>query len=50
MVDTTTDTTADQIREEYSEFTVESGVVGMISDPQNDRAWIASTRTATIQQ
>lgn len=45
-----TDTVADQIRDEYTEFTVDDGVVAVITDPRNDQAWITSTLTVTIRQ
>lgn len=50
MSKTPTDTAADQIRDEYTEFTVDDSVVAVITDPRNDRAWIRSTLTVTIRQ
>lgn len=49
MTNTQTETVSDQIREQYQEVTTDSGVIAVITDPQNDQAWIKSTLTYTIQ-
>ena len=38
-----------QIREEYDEYEVGRSVVGVISDPENEHAWIWSDRLAEIE-
>ncbi|QSX00729.1 hypothetical protein [Haloterrigena alkaliphila] len=46
---TDTETADDRIRETFREFpSDEDG--GVIADPRNDRAWIASTLTCTVEQ
>lgn len=50
MNETSTDTESDPIREQYDEYTTENGVVAIITDPENERAWIESTLTYDIKQ
>ncbi|NUB90245.1 hypothetical protein HTZ84_16755 [Haloterrigena sp. SYSU A558-1] len=47
---TDTETEDDRIRDEYSEYTADGDVVGVIADPRNDRAWISSTITCDVEQ
>lgn len=47
---TDADAAEDRIREEFRQFTSDDGVGGVIVDPQNDRAWIASTLTCDVEQ
>ena len=47
---TDADAADDRIREEFREFTSDDGVGGVIVDPQNDRAWIASTLIRDAEQ
>lgn len=46
---TAPDTEPDQIREQYDEYTTDSDVIAVITDPHNDRAWIESTRSCAVQ-
>jgi hypothetical protein len=40
---------APQVREEYTSFHTEDGLLVVISDPQNARAWIRSTTAVEIE-
>lgn len=44
------DTADDRIREAFREFQSDGGVIGVITDPQNDSAWIASSVTCEVEQ
>jgi hypothetical protein len=44
------DETAGDHREVYHEFESEHGTVAIISDPENDRAWIQSDVTRPIRE
>jgi hypothetical protein len=46
--DTTVDD--DQIRETYEEFTVGETRIAILTDPENDTAWIQSDLTEEIQR
>ena len=41
--------TATEIREIYEEYTLEETRVAMISDPENEYAWIQSNRTIRVE-
>ena len=45
-----TDTADDRIREAFRELPADGGVIGVITDPQNDSAWIASSVTCEVEQ
>ncbi|SFG43704.1 hypothetical protein SAMN04488063_2043 [Halopelagius inordinatus] len=38
------------VRETYTEYKSGSGVIATITDPENDRAWIQSTHTVSIER
>lgn len=49
MSKTPLDTAFEPIRAQYHEYTTEGDVIAVITDPQNDRAWIESTLTYPVQ-
>ncbi|RDI72633.1 hypothetical protein [Halopelagius longus] len=38
------------VRETYTEYKSGSGTIAMITDPENDRAWIQSTHTVSVDR
>lgn len=40
---------SESIREEYAEYTTDEGVVAVITDPDNRRAWIRSDETVDVE-
>lgn len=40
---------SESIREEYAEYTTDEGVVAVITDPENRRAWVRSNETVTVE-
>lgn len=47
--DTQLEFETDPIREEYNEYDAESGVIAVITDPENQLAWIKSNVTCDIE-
>ena len=39
---------ADPIREEYAKYSTDEGVIAVITDPENRRAWIRSSETVDV--
>lgn len=40
---------AHPVREQYSEYVTEEGVLAVITDPENRRAWISSCVTCDVE-
>ncbi|GAB3041914.1 hypothetical protein [Natronobiforma cellulositropha] len=48
LTDDTTETNAEPIRERYEEYEVGSTRVAVITDPENESAWVLSNVTQRI--